>query len=57
MDPDGVCILSFFKKKTLPDTLRSCHSYESVVCSSLYCTGHALPNHSRAVAKYGLILW
>ena len=28
-----------------------------VVCFSLYRTGHTLPNYSRAVAKYGLMLW
>lgn len=50
LDPDGVGI--FF----LNLALCACHSFESVVCFSLY-SSHALPNHSRAAAKHGLILW
>ena len=56
MDPDGVGVL-FFLKISLPDALRLSPIYISVVCFSLYSTGHALPNHSRAVAKYGSISW
>lgn len=54
MDPDGVRVFSLFFKKNLYLTLCS---RQLVVCFSLYRTGHTLPNYSRAVAKYGLMLW